>query len=162
MVPLFKTIIRPLLENAAPVWQPYMRKHINLIESVQRHYTRCIIGMSELDYEKRMRVLDLPSLEYRRMRGDMIEVYKITHGLHDPLTTKSLVTYNNSSTRSNNFKLNKPRVNTKQFQKFFTNRIINVWNNLPQVTVNANSLNCFKNYIDNNFRDYIYSINFSN
>ena len=69
-----------------------MRKHINLIESVQRHYTRCIIGMSELDYEKRMRVLDLPSLEYRRMRGDMIEVYKITHGLHDPLTTKSLVT----------------------------------------------------------------------
>ena len=118
--------------------------------------------MSELDYEKRMRVLDLPSLEYRRMRGDMIEVYKITHGLHDPLTTKSLVTYNNSSTRSNNYKLIKPRVNTKQFQKFFTNRIINVWNNLPQVTVNANSLNCFKNYIDNNFRDYIYSINFSN
>ena len=118
MVPLFKTIIRPLLENAAPVWQPYMRKHINLIESVQRHYTRCIIGMSELDYEKRMRVLDLPSLEYRRMRGDMIEVYKITHGLHDPLTTKSLVTYNNSSTRSNNFKLNKPRVNTKQFHFF--------------------------------------------
>ena len=161
MVPLFKTIIRPLLENAAPVWQPYMRKHINLIESVQRHYTRCIIGMSELDYEKRMRVLDLPSLEYRRMRGDMIEVYKITHGLHDPLTTKSLVTYNNSSTRSNNYKLIKPRVNTKQFQKFFTNRIINVWNNLPQVTVNANSLNCFKNYVDNNFRDYIYSTNFS-
>ena len=118
MVPLFKTIIRPLLENAAPVWQPYMRKHINLIESVQRHYTRCIIGMSELDYEKRMRVLDLPSLEYRRMRGDMIEVYKITHGLHDPLTTKSLVTYNNSSTRSNNFKLNKPRLTLNSSKNF--------------------------------------------
>ena len=102
---------------------------------------------------KRRQFLYMPSLEYRRMRGDMIEVYKITHDLHDPLTTKSLVTYNKSCTRSNNFKLKKPRVNTKQFQKFFTNQKINLRNNIPQVTVHANSLNYFKNYVDNNFRD---------
>ena len=53
-------IIRPLFENAGPVWQPYKRKHRPIIEAVQRHYTKCIIGMGELDYEKRMRVLNLP------------------------------------------------------------------------------------------------------
>ena len=160
MIPIFKSIIRPLLENAAPVWQPYMRKHIDQIESVQRHFTRCIVGMKDFDYEKRMRVMNLPSLEYRRKRGDMIEVYKMTHDKYDPLTTKKLLTINQNNTRSHNYKLIKPRVNTKQFQHFFTNRIINSWNNLPDVTVNAGSLNCFKNYIDNNFKDIIYTVNF--
>ena len=160
MIPIFKSIVRPLLENAGPVWHPYLRKHIDQIESVQRHFTRCIIGMKDFDYEKRMRVLNLPSLEYRRKRGDMIEVYKMTHGCYDPITTKSLLTFNTSNTRSHNYKLQKPRVNTRQFQNFFTNRIINPWNNLPDLTVNAGSLNCFKNYIDSNFKDIIYTVNF--
>ena len=90
----------------------------------------------------------------------MIEVYKMTHGCYDPITTKSLLTFNTNNTRSHNYKLQKPRVNTRQFQNFFTNRIINPWNNLPDLTVNAGSLNCFKNYVDSNFKDIIYTVNF--
>ena len=58
------------------------RKHIDLIESIQRHFTRCVIGMKGLEYEDKLRALNLPSLEYRRLR-DMIEKksYKITHQL---------------------------------------------------------------------------------
>ena len=112
--------------------------------------------MKHLSYEDRMKSLHLPSLEFRRLRGDLIEIYKICHNLYDPLTTKKLITYNNSNTRSHNYKLTKPRVNTTQFLKFFTNRIINIWNNLPRETVNAGSVNFFKNCVDHQLREFVY------
>ena len=62
-----------------------------------------------------------------------IHTYKICHNLYDPITTKSLLTINKSNTRSHNYKLVKPRVNSSQFMNFFTNHIINLWNNLPKV-----------------------------
>ena len=114
--------------------------------------------MINLSYEERMKTLNLLILEFRRFRGDLIEVYKICHHMYDPVTTKSLLKFNvNSNTRSHNFKLIKPRVNTNQFLNFFTNRIINVWNNLPRKTVNAGSVNLFKNCIDVHFKEYMFS-----
>ena len=159
MVPLFKTLVRPHLEYAQAVWSPYKRKYINQIESVQRHFTKYIIGMYDLSYEDRMKSLQLPSLEFRRLRGDLIETYKICHNLYDPITTNTLLKFNVSNTRSHNFKLLKPRVNSTQFLKFYTNRVINVWNNLPQATVNAESVNVFKNCVDKYFKELMYSIN---
>ena len=94
MIPLFKSLVRQPMEHAHAVWNPYKKKHIKLLESIQRHYTRYIIGTDNLSYEERMKFLNLPSLEYRRLRGDLIEVYKICHNLYDPLTTKSLLTLN--------------------------------------------------------------------
>ena len=164
MVPLFKSLIRPVLEYGNAVWCPYKRYLIDMIENIQRHFTKRIIGMKSLDYNVRLYNLKLPSLEYRRLRGDLIEVYKMTHNLYDPLTTSSLLTLNVSTTRSNNFKLKKPRVNSKPFQSFFSNRIINIWNGLPEGVVNAGSINLFKNLVDSHFKNIIYctNINFYN
>ena len=81
MVPLFKSIVRPILETSEAVWNPYMRKFIDMVESVQRHFTKYVIGMRDLSYEERMKSLKLPSLEFRRFRGDMIEIFKICHNL---------------------------------------------------------------------------------
>ena len=47
------------------------------IEKVQRRATK------HLTYTERMEILLLPSLKYRRIRGDMILVYKIMNGLVD-------------------------------------------------------------------------------
>ena len=157
MVPLFKSIVRQPMEHAHAVWNPYKKKHIKLLESIQRHFTRYIIGTKNLSYEERMKLLKLPSLEFRRLRGDLIEVFKICHNLYDPITTKSLLTINNSNTRSHNYKLVKPRVNSSQFMIFLTNRIINLWNNLPKEAVNAGSVNIFKNCIDFHFKEYMFS-----
>ena len=79
MIPLYKSLIRPILEYGNAVWCPYKAKDIDLIEDVQRYYTKRIIGMYDLSYEERLQALKLPSLCYRRVRGDMIEVFKITH-----------------------------------------------------------------------------------
>ena len=160
MIPLYKALIRPVVEYGNPVWCPYLRKDIDQIEKIQRHFTKNIIGMKNLNYEERLRLLKLPSLEYRRIRGDMIEVYKILHNLYDSLTTNSLLTLdNNSTTRGHNFKLQKGSFNTTKFKYFFTNRVVNLWNKLSEKIVNAPSLNVFKNNFDAFMNKYIYSIN---
>ena len=160
MIPIYTSKIRLILEYANVVWMPYKRKYIDLIESVQRHFTRYIIGMKEMRYEDRLKSLNLYSLEYRRFRGDMIEVYKMCHGHYDPITTKTLLTYNKSNTRNNDFKLLKHRVHSTQFLKFFSNRVINPWNKLPREAVNAGSVSAFKNCIDYIYREHLYSTNF--
>ena len=61
MVPLFKSLVRPVLEYANPVWHPYLKKYIKLIEGVQRRFTKKINGAANLTYENRLRWLKLPS-----------------------------------------------------------------------------------------------------
>ena len=58
------------------VWSPYLKKHIHMIENVQRRAKKVIPGFNKLSYEKRLKKLKLPTLKYRRLKGDMIEVYK--------------------------------------------------------------------------------------
>ena len=62
---LFTTMIRPLLEYAAAVWSPHMKKDIQLIENVQRRATKQLPKISKLPYSERLRQLDLPTLRYR-------------------------------------------------------------------------------------------------
>ena len=91
----------------------------------------------------------------------MIEVYKIVHDIYDPITTKKLLTKISASSitrRINSIKLFKKGTKKDKYKHFFTNRIINVWNNLPDPVVTAKSLNIFKNKVDTHFRDYKYSI----
>ena len=70
-----------------------------------------------------------------------------------PLITKD------SITRSNSHKLYKKRVNTNVAKYFYTNRIVNVWNNLPVDVVNAQNLNSFKNKIDSLYKESMYRTN---
>lgn len=158
MVPLFIGIVRPILEYANSTWSPHKKYLIKSLEDVQRQYTKRIFGMKKLGYSERLQRLGLPSLMFRRIRGDMIEVFKILHDYYDPITTKSLLTLNktNYHTRTNNLKLVKKSFNTKKAQMFFTNRIINLWNSLPAKIVNSKSLNSFKNQIDQHLKKHMY------
>ena len=101
MVPLYKSLVRMILEFANVVWSPYKKKYITMIEKVQRNFTKTIFGLKNLSYKERLIKLKLPSLEYRRLRGDFIEAYKILNNIYDPLTTKRLLTVcTNKRTRS--------------------------------------------------------------
>ena len=162
MVPLFKALVRPHLEYANAIWSPYKVKYIKQIEKIQKNFTRLIYGMKNMEYAQRLKQLKLPSLRFRRFRGDLLEVYKLTHNLYDPVTTKNLL----SSaifpfTRSHEYKLHKIRTNTVQYQQFFTNRIVDTWNNLPSDIVNAKTVNNFKNLIDKHFEHLMYETDFN-
>ena len=77
---LYKSLVRPILELTGSVWNPYKLKHIRSLESVQRRATKLVRAIKDLPYEDRLRTLDLPTLTYRRSRGDMISTFKIFKG----------------------------------------------------------------------------------
>jgi hypothetical protein len=81
MKQLFVAVVRPNLEFGNVVWSPKLEKDKNLIESVQRRATRIIPGLKGKSYDERYKIMKLPSLSYRRVRGDLIEAYKYTHCL---------------------------------------------------------------------------------
>ena len=103
---LYKSLVRPHLEYAHSAWKPHLRKHIDLIESVQRRGTRQIPGLSHLSYPERLQLLGLPTLAYRRLRGDMIETFKIARGYYNNSACGTLLHYShNTRTRGHSLKL---------------------------------------------------------
>ena len=78
---LYVSLIRPHLEYAVPVWNPYLRKDIEKIENVQHRATRLVPSIKKRSYEHRLKVLKLTTLETRRKRGDLIQFYKILNKL---------------------------------------------------------------------------------
>ena len=160
LVPLFKTLVRPILEYGNTVWYNGLKKCSDKIENVQRKLTKHIKGLWDKPYEERLRIIKLPSMEYRQIRGDLIQVFKIAHNYYDPITTKSLFEFSNSQRlRGHNYKIIKQRANKSKYSHFFTNRVVNRWNKLPSMIVNASSINNFKNLLDAHYKSIIYSIN---
>ena len=90
LVPLFKTLIRPILEYGNTIWANGIKKYKNLVENVQRKFTKYIKGLTNVPYEERLKSIKLPSLEFRLIRGDMIQVFKIANKYYDPMTTNSI------------------------------------------------------------------------
>ena len=85
---LYKALVRTHLEYANQAWNPYLKKDKITIENVQRRTTKLIPGIRKYSYSKRLQILKLPTLEYRRKRGRMIEVFKILNGLYDTAATE--------------------------------------------------------------------------
>ena len=77
---LYPVLIRPHLEYCVQVWSPHWVKDINLVEGVQRRATKLVPELKHLSYEERLKRLDLTTLEERRTRGDLLEMYKIIMG----------------------------------------------------------------------------------
>ena len=77
----YKIYVRPILEYCLNVWSPSLKRDILFIEAVQRRFTKRLPGMSNISYHVRLNLLKLESLEIRRLRSDLILVYKILFGL---------------------------------------------------------------------------------
>jgi len=157
LVPLFKALVRPVLEYVNTVWDSSFKTQIKLLEDVQRKYTKHILEVKKLPYEKRLERLNLPSLEFRRFRGDLIQVYKIVHKHYDRRSVNNLFTFSQDTRlRGHSYKITKFITRKRQYQHFFTNRIVNKWNGLSQDTVSSKSINIFKNNIDREFKDLMF------
>ena len=73
---LYTAMVRQHLEYGQSVWSPFLLKHIYMIERVQERATKVVDGYSNLDYGERLKKLGLTTLRFRRLRGDLIEMYK--------------------------------------------------------------------------------------
>ena len=159
-IPLYKSLVRSHLEFASSVWCPYKIKFIEKIEKVQRRATKLIPGLKDLSYEERLRHLQLPSLVYRRHRGDMIEVYKLVHQIYDS-TAEPVVHFwdNKYELRGNSLKLVPQNCHSEKRRNSFTLRAVRDWNKLPEEVVQAPSVNTFKNRLDKFWltKDFLYN-----
>ena len=148
---LYTTFVRPHLEYAQSVWSPRLRKYVNLIEGVKRRATRMVRRLRNLTYEQRLRKLDLPSLEFRRHFGDMVQIYKHLN-FYDKNTIVEKFVRRVRPHRKHVHEL-MPNFAGDGFRgvqtKSFYYRCIPAWNRLPKDVVNAESIKVFKKELTN-------------
>ena len=145
---LYLALVRPHLDYAVQFWSPNYRMDINLLESVQRRMTKMIQGLRNLPYQDRLKRLNLHSLERRRVRGDLIEVFKWVKGYNKGDLEKVLTFSQQGITRSNGFKLEKIRFRKEIGRNWFSNRVVGEWNRLGSQVVSAKTIACFKKRLD--------------
>ena len=110
--------------------------------------TKLIKPIKNLPYSQRLKILNLPTLIFRRIRGDIIEVYKIITGKYDKLTTVPINFVTSSITRGNRYKIGHSHFRYDLRKYYLVNRIIGLWNSLPDHVVEAETVNCFKKRLD--------------
>ena len=122
-----------------------------MLENVQRRATRLVHSLRDKPYEVRLAALDLTTLEERRKRGDLIQVFKIIHGIDNLKCDDFFKLHNNDRgpvTRGHEWKIKKPHTDTKRRKMFFDYRVIKMWNELPANVVEKQSISSFKAWLD--------------
>ena len=147
VVSLHCTLVRPILEYAVQSWCPYLVKDIEELEKVQSRMTKLVPGLQDMSSEARLVKLRLPTLKLRRQRGDLIELYKILHG-YEGTDYRKFFKFKKSNTRGHKWKLEKQHINCQVRENWFTIRVINPWNELPESIVNAPTIASFKSELD--------------
>ena len=132
------------------MWSPHLKKHQNLIENVQMRATKQVDGLNNLQYSERLKLLNLPTLVYRRLRGDAIEIFKHLK-LYDTEIISNTFQRKQSINRRHQFQLYERRakdgIRGVQNNSFYY-RTAKMWNELPEEVVNATTIDTFKNKLD--------------
>ena len=123
-----------ILEYSSVSWNLYLIKDIKALESVQRRSTKGLLGMGKLTYHQRLSILELDSLELRRVRADLIFTYKLVFGLIDDSLHDFFVPCFNEFRRGHDYKLYLPTCKSNIRSNSFNYRVIQKWNSLPSNT----------------------------
>ena len=149
---LYTSLVRPHVEYATPVWAPHTLDDVQRLESLQRRATKMVPLLRDKPYHERLQELQLPTLEYRRIRQDLLLLWGITnknicldlntycYACPEKLMLQPTLSKN---TRGHSFKY---QIHHHQGHRsnFFTTRIIPLWNKLTEKTVTSKNINIFK------------------
>ena len=148
MLPLFISHIRPIIDYCSSVWNLGYRGDVRKLESIQRRWTREILGLGGLVYEDRLKELGLYSIQGRLLRADIIKVWKIFHPEVDIGLDRIFDRRSHGATRGHSLKLAVPRSRSETKRRFLNSRVVTVWNGLPAEVVSASTLASFKGRLD--------------
>ncbi len=144
LVPIYKALVRPYLEYCSPLWNPYLKRDRNRIESVQRRFTKLFPVLRQLPYDQRLTALNLETLEIRRIRSDLLLTYNMVSG-NSPVSWEHYFELSTGVTRAqHDWKWRKPGHRLDCRKKFFSHRVIDSWNNLPASVISSCSSVEFK------------------
>ena len=162
LVPLYKVFVRPKLEYAVSVWNPWLQKDEEVLEKVQKRLVRMLSDVRAETYEERLRLAGLSTLRERRLRGDMIETFKTMRGVnhvaredwfriqveedHRPTRTNALIVGGEVMRRRDVIVGERAALEVRK--NFFTVRVEKTWNLLPEEIKAQKSVNGFKNHYD--------------
>ena len=145
---LYNTYVRPHLEYCVQVWNPYLKKDIVCLEKIQRRATKLVQGLNKMPYEQRLEALGLYTLQRRRLRGDLIETYKILTGKEKINSEQLFQKATTIELRGHSLKLYKKSSRLDIRKYFFSQRIVDYWNKLPDDVVSAATISSFKTKLD--------------
>ena len=144
---VFVSHVRPIIEWCSVVWSTGFVGDSKALERVQRRWTRRVDGLSEVPYSARLAYLDLYSVRGRLLRNDLKMVWKILHGMCPTLA--DLFQLNVSGpTRGHSLKLFVHYSEVEARSRFFSMRVIPLWNKLPDHVVSSPSIDSFKRNLD--------------
>lgn len=149
---VYPAFVRPHLEYSIQAWRPWLLKDIALLENVQRRSTKLVNCLRDVEFQQRESSLNLFPISYRQTRGDLIMAFKIIRQTNTCLHFEDFFAFATTShLRGHNYKLNKQRSNTLMRASSFSQRIVNLWNSLPECVVASSNTDIFKSRLDNFF-----------
>ena len=147
---MFCVYIRPILEYDPPAWSPSTLCDIDRVENVQRSFTRRIPGLAHLPYVERLQVLELQSLEHRRLIYDIVEVFKCIKGFSG-LDFDEFFEYKQQfhNTRGHPLQLAVKHSYRTSRNSVFAMRVVPLWNSLTSEIVASTNVSSFKYRLKN-------------
>ncbi len=144
---IITTMIRPKLKYASVVCSP-QKKEIRKLERIQRIATKLIPEISNITYKDRLREMDLPTLEQRRERRDMITLYKFVNKIDKIDKDDQLLPARSQGLRGHGKKLRKGN-SLRDMKKYsFSQRSVDMWNKLKEV-VEVRNVHQMEEKLDN-------------
>jgi hypothetical protein len=146
MVTIFVTHVWPIIDNyCSCVWNVGFVEDMHLMESVHRRWTKQEYGLSNVDYNARLRALDLFSIRGRVLRAGLIKYWKVLccdmEGFDLNVLFQRAV---DVRMRGHQYKLIMPLYATDVRKRFFNVRHVKIWNSQPCAVVESTSVSRFK------------------
>ena len=145
---LYTAYVRPILEYGVAAAFPCTVSEEQNLERVQRLATRLVPELSDMPYPERCEHMQLYSLTYRRMRGDMILLFRVLCKGDLPDLRQLFTMSTSTTTRKHRFSLSIQRTDKLPHVYRLSRRATGTWNSLPPNVVEANSLDVFKQRLD--------------
>ncbi len=147
-LPLYKTFIRLHLEYVIQDTHPTLCRDAEVLEKVQKLALKFVKGLRHISCEAALKQFRLFSLTHRRLRGDLVAMFKITHGLLEFPMAPTFAHPTRKGLRGHAYKFHQPRCCTRCRQFAFTIRAAPFWNKLPAEIVTAPSMKSIKTLMD--------------
>jgi Reverse transcriptase (RNA-dependent DNA polymerase)/Endonuclease-reverse transcriptase len=149
---LYLRYVRPHLEFASPAWSPWLAKDIQVLENVQKRAVRMISGLKSDSYEAKLKELGMQSLQARRVESDLVLMYKVIHGTCNVgsetwpklLNERGRTIPHMTRAANDALRLRQPMARNDRRKNFFSIRVCEEWNKIPQDIRRAKTVGQFK------------------